>query len=342
MHLVLTSLKSQLRLNSFFIQPSNLARGSTGSPKPESHSPLSSRRSSTASTDGTEILAKADSTLATSQKCSLPDYGRFFLPFFEQPHTVVAWKSRFSRDDKEIEYAQESIDKCINPSNATSREENDTSDLDSLLHISINHSKRRRRPRNVVKDIITRVNRNIQHPTDHIDSKANRTADRAKMLNSIPTKYLRFAEDVRPPYIGTYTKFPSDDKIRKLCKRPFNRILPQTNYDYDSEAEWEEPGEGEDLHSEGEEETNEEEDDDDMEGFLDDEEGADGTRIMHQKRRPMIGNLEPTSTGICWQNDCEATSKAAKFESRSGDLQSYGLEVILGKAHGHSFVYDLT
>jgi chromatin assembly factor 1 subunit A len=94
--------------------------------------------------------------------------------------------------------------------------------------------------------------------------------------------------------------------------------LPDTNYDYDSEAEWEEPEEGEDLNSEDEEEMSED-GDDDMDGFLDDEDDA----MAGGKRRLIVGDLEPVSSGIRWASDgvdpdlkvyqIETISDAVKF-----------------------------
>ncbi|KAL9033779.1 MAG: hypothetical protein Q9214_007347, partial [Letrouitia sp. 1 TL-2023] len=140
-----------------------------------------------------------------------------------------------------------------------------------------------------------------------------------------------FAEDVRPPYIGTFTKLQDNQKAAKLCRNPFSRSLPNTNYDYDSEAEWEDPGEGEDLDSEGEEE-NESEEGDDMDDFLDDEDAGDGSR-QSLKRRPMIADLEPTSTGLCWEYDFSVNAKSTPdtFHNNASeiDLRQYRLEVIL-------------
>ena len=108
-------------------------------------------------------------------------------------------------------------------------------------------------------------------PIDLTDSASENIKRRpADMLKSIPIKFIKFAEDVRPPYIGTYSKTPKTGSICSLGRAPFGRVRPDTNYEYDSEAEWEDLGEGEDLESEGEEE---EEDDEeaDMDEFLDDE-----------------------------------------------------------------------
>ena len=142
------------------------------------------------------------------------------------------------------------------------------------------------------------------------------------LMKTIPIKFLRFIEDVRPPYIGTYTRVQDPATARRICRKPCTRALPTMDYDYDSEGEWEEPGEGEDLDSEGEEEI-ESEDGDDMEGFLDDEDVADSAKAL-QKRRLVTGDLEPFSTGLCWEDD-------NNYQAHR-DLAQYQLEVILGKS----------
>ncbi|GAA5830384.1 hypothetical protein JCM11251_001329 [Rhodosporidiobolus azoricus] len=70
--------------------------------------------------------------------------------------------------------------------------------------------------------------------------------------NKVVVKLLKFREDVRPGYIGTWTKTSKVVGFRT----PFAKETALLNYDYDSEGEWEdEPeGEGEDVLSDGEEE----------------------------------------------------------------------------------------
>lgn len=156
--------------------------------------------------------------------------------------------------------------------------------------------KRRRGSRTSVKDILLQI-QNIGESMN-ADGASETSTKLKNSLRRIPMKSLKFAEDVRPPYQGTYSKPLADASVSKLSRNPFCRGLPEANYDYDSEAEWEDPGEGEDLDSEEEEEVSEE-GDDDMEGFLDDEDDHPADR----KRRPIVGDLEPVSTGIRWQGD---------------------------------------
>lgn len=135
-------------------------------------------------------------------------------------------------------------------------------------------------------------------------------------LRQVRMKSLRFGEDVRPPYQGTYTKTLPESAGRKLMRNPFYRGLPETNYDYDSEAEWEEPEEGEELDSEEEEEASED-GDDDMEGFLDD----DDDHPVDGKRRLIVGDLEPVCTGIQWQgHGADPSLQVYKMETISDSV----------------------
>jgi chromatin assembly factor 1 subunit A len=138
------------------------------------------------------------------------------------------------------------------------------------------------------------------------------------LLRKITIKSLKFGEDVRPPYQGTWTRNVPESSIKKLCRNPYHRCLPDMNYDYDSEAEWEEPEEGEDLNSEDEDEMSDD-GEDDMDEFLDDEDDA----LAGGKRRLIVGDLEPVNSGIRWAADgidpnlkiyqIETISDAVKF-----------------------------
>lgn len=130
-------------------------------------------------------------------------------------------------------------------------------------------------------------------------------------LRKITMKSLKFGEDVRPPYQGTFTRVVPESSAKKLCRNPYYRGLPDTDYDYDSEAEWEEPEEGEDLDSEEEEESDDGEDD--MDGFLDDEDDA----LAGGKRRLIVGDLEPVCSGIQWASD-----------GVDSELQTYQIQTI--------------
>ncbi|RUS25034.1 hypothetical protein BC938DRAFT_472722 [Jimgerdemannia flammicorona] len=98
----------------------------------------------------------------------------------------------------------------------------------------------------------------------------------------IKMKFLEFAENVRPAYYGTWTKH---SKSVSGC-RPFAKDVELLDYNYDSEEEWEEEGEGEDLKSDDEEEKEDREDASDLdeddendwvvpEGYLSEGEGLE-------------------------------------------------------------------
>lgn len=137
--------------------------------------------------------------------------------------------------------------------------------------------------------------------------------DARDILRHIPMKTLRFSEDVRPPYQGTFTRSVPAQSARKLSRNPYHRGLPDVNYDYDSEAEWEEPEEGEDQDSEEDYEGSDD-GDDDMDGFLDDEDDA----LLAGKRRLIVGDLEPVCSGLHWAaNGVDPDMKVYQIETIS-------------------------
>lgn len=115
-------------------------------------------------------------------------------------------------------------------------------------------------------------------------------------LNKYYAKFLFYCEDARPPYVGTFSRPVPIRSARKLARNPFSRDLPDTNYEYDSEAEWELPQEGdEDLLSD-EDDLEGSEDEDDLDGFLDDENDV-------LQRQKIVSEMQPVSSGLCWESD---------------------------------------
>ncbi|KAJ2994729.1 Chromatin assembly factor 1, subunit A [Globomyces sp. JEL0801] len=109
-------------------------------------------------------------------------------------------------------------------------------------------------------------------------------------------KLLQFAEDVRPPYFGTWTK--SSKNV--TGKTPFGKDNQWLDYDFDSEAEWEEDEPGEELVSENEEDedilpADEDEDDGWMvpHGYLSDDEGLEIDADVKNKDKSKSVELEP-------------------------------------------------
>lgn len=276
-------------------------------------------------------MIRSRSSSVSRQKPLQSDYERSFPPFFLHSYTALAPYSRFLRDDQELGIVRNRIDKGFE-----SGEERQPSllrqppfEVDTLLHLPAHKRIRRQCRRTTVRDIVARIHGSVDHAVDLTESKSERSAQKpTHWLKAVSTKYLKFAEDVRPPYIGTYSKLPAGCTVSKLCRNPFTRGLPQTNYDYDSEAEWEEPGEGEDLDSEGEEELGDDDEGDEMDGFLDDEDAGDGIGVAGNRRRLVIGDLEPVSTGLCWD---EGQDRRGGDGQSTIDLRAFRLEIMLGK-----------
>lgn len=154
-----------------------------------------------------------------------------------------------------------------------------------------------------------------QNPAPGFEDRENPV----KALQRIPIRYLAFHEDVRPPYIGTYTK----DVSQRLFRNPFARLRSDTDYDYDSEAEWEESEDGEDVDLDSESEGETPSEMDDMEEFLDDAD-ADGQPV---RTKLLAADLEPISSGLCFE-DHGGTSR--NTSGATTGFRIYRLESLLG------------
>ena len=290
---------------------------------------MSSRRSSIGEIQAMESARRSRSASTTPQKPRLPDYEREFPSFYLASNTSLAPYNRFSHDVQGSLFVQQNFDDTIPVKQEiqTMTDSQSQFAIRNLLRLPLCKRHRRRPQNHTVKDILAVIDGSTSNPIDLTDSKPKKAGNPIELLKTVPLKFLKFAEDVRPPYIGTYTRLQGDLSISKQARNPFSRGLPDTNYDYDSEAEWEEPVEGEDLNSEGEEEPEDDEEGDEMAGFLDDEGAADPARAV--KRRPLLGNQEPISTGLCW-----AGSKGQPPDQGSDwpDWRLFQLDILLGEA----------
>ncbi|KAF2276557.1 uncharacterized protein EI97DRAFT_398442 [Westerdykella ornata] len=279
--------RSQMKLNSFFNRP----KGDSGCARTVTVEPNHTCTSETISLAPEPPMQNANTT-ASPQKAILraakTDYERFFLPFQLPSHAIMAPINRYMEDPEKLASARARLEQLISQEDVC------------MEPISV-ESFRGQFPRyagrgpemHSIKEIVERLNSSSTHPID-LTKDGDDTQDPLALLKRIPMKYLHFPEDVRPPYFGTYTRPHTRRETSKLAMNPFSRTIREFNYDYDSEAEWEEPEEGEDLDSDGEEDLDED-GDDDMDGFLDDED--DGPI----KRRMISGDLQPVSTGLCWE-----------------------------------------
>ncbi|KAI4460323.1 chromatin assembly factor 1 subunit a caf-1 subunit a [Holotrichia oblita] len=141
-------------------------------------------------------------------------------------------------------------------------------------------------------------------------------------LEKMRAKFLKFHENQRPPYFGTWNK--RSKKI--LARRPFEKD-EIFNYDIDSDEEWEEEGEGESLKGTDDEEEKDNESDHDYEedevfvphGYLSDDETNDEVKAKlspsaHKAKLKLLKNefdeemrsktqkLKPRVIGCVWYN----------------------------------------
>ena len=247
---------------------------------------------------GTESGANTSENLEltgdSSESRQLTEYAKEFPSFFLQSHTKVAPINRFERDTDALVHIQGKIDKCLQGEGDFGT--NGKFDATQLFNIMPYKRRQGRINSPTVREILTSMNDSSRNQVDLTREDVSResTTRLEDLLKRIPMKTLKFREDVRPPYQGTFTKRISDGLAVKLCRNPFARAIEELNYDYDSEAEWEEPEEGEDIDSEGEDDTSED-GDDDMEDFLDDS----GEQV---KRGAITSDLEPVCSGIKWDD----------------------------------------
>ncbi|KAG5934322.1 hypothetical protein E4U60_003946 [Claviceps pazoutovae] len=256
--------RSQPKLNAFFKIPSTT--------KSESHS--TSDVGSPARDRPTKSVEKSE-------------YDKIFKPFFLRENTRLA-RCALQLDQETKEAKSRILDEMI--TRGQSALEPSRPIFDAVEHLCLPFKPPRRGK--------------IHHPVKHIMEVASGgtgggTLDEArKKLASIPQKVIAFSQDVRPPYYGTVTLKPyalGRNRMHQLARRPNTRCLP-LEYDYDSEAEWQEE-EGEDIDMEDDEEE-ELDDEDNMDGFLDDtEDGGLSTRRVFGQA------MEPESTGICFENE---------------------------------------
>ncbi|CAO2647363.1 Nn.00g082850.m01.CDS01 [Neocucurbitaria sp. VM-36] len=297
--------RAQMKLNAFFVKPKvpGISAGQAVVDSTQNHiAPLVSLASD-APGDSTNSVPPSPQKAIVKNAQS--DYERYFLPFNLAPHVILAPKNAFFEDPVKLETAQRRLDDLIAQEDVHMEPitlKNFKSSFPALTS--------RGRPTASIIEVIECVNGSTDHPIDLTNDKDIASQQPLDLLKDIPMKYIHFGEDVRPPYYGTYTRSYTDAEAARLARNPLARLRQDTNYDYDSEAEWDEPEEGEDLDSDGEDDVDEEEDD--MDGFLDDEEDP------QLKRRLISGDLVPVSTGLCWED----ADKVSKVNDGSGAICS--------------------
>ncbi|POR36756.1 Chromatin assembly factor 1 subunit rlf2 [Tolypocladium paradoxum] len=264
--------RSQMKLGAFFSMPKSpnktAADAKSGSP------------------------SKPDAAASTSTP-ALSAYDKLFQPFFVRGNTQ--WTRSLVQMDEETRAAKSRIlDEYISGERELESQAGSFDPVE-LLCLPSKPPKRGR----------------LHHPVEHIMEMAYKEVEKSvkgggsapndvvqqvrKRLSKIPMKVIAFSQDVRPPYYGTVTFKPfalGRGNMYRLARKTTDRRLP-LDYEYDSEAEWQDE-EGEDVDVDDEDE--ELDDEDDMDGFLDD---SEDTGLA---RRVFPNTMEPDSTGICFEN----------------------------------------
>lgn len=248
----------------------------------------------------------------------LTDYQKTFLPYELPKNTDMASIPPHTWDAAAIRILERHF---LRDSPADDMQARPTSErIRAMLHLTLPVPGQRNRPQPTVSELMKSM---AGSQTNLVDLTGKTLVeDPMKVLQRVTMRFLEFSEDVRPPYIGTYTKACPP----RLYRNPFAALRTDTDYDYDSEAEWEEPEEGEELASEGESEGESVDAAEDLEGFLDDE-GTDG-QPTRKKTSALPKDLEPISSGLCFE-DVKGQSHGS--DGLEVNLREFRLELLLGK-----------
>jgi chromatin assembly factor 1 subunit A len=304
-------MQAQPKIASFFKMPSSQKSPAT----PTQAQPSPARQDSISSQPVDGDVSMTSPTPKKSPPQSQSDYRKMFLPFQLKAHTKCAPHVPALRFN-ELETSQHNMDKVLQHLPPT------TSPASSLTSL---FAKERSRSRGLwqptAREVIESIQGSSQAPIDLTDESGEhyRPAD---LLDALVVRHLHFGEDVRPAYFGTYSRKVSASDAARLRKNPFSKLRKDTDYDYDSEAEWDEPEEGEDLGSEGEDDEESVGSAEEMDDFMDDD-------ATDNKRHMITGDLKPISTGLCWE-DAKGVSSLANQESYV-DLESMKIDFYIRK-----------
>uniref|UniRef100_A0A060T7X0 ARAD1B23562p n=1 Tax=Blastobotrys adeninivorans TaxID=409370 RepID=A0A060T7X0_BLAAD len=213
------------------------------------------------------ITSKKKQESPSKENAVQDKFDSIFLPFHVKPNCTLQPLHRFSNSSSDEETIRRDLDARLDDTGGQQ------SDL--LDWLRKNKVKRGYSPNITVPQII-----------DMLTLGQSSQEEIYELLTRVPQKHLQFNEDIRPPYVGTFSKvqcwFPTE---------PCTRAVSSYNYDYSSEAEWvegEEDGEGEDiLDDDDSDDSMDDDDDDDMTEFLD-ESNSDGSN-----RPALVGPLVP-------------------------------------------------
>ncbi|KAK5166597.1 uncharacterized protein LTR77_008140 [Saxophila tyrrhenica] len=262
----------------------------------------------------------------TPAKPVLSDYHKHFLPFELKAHcSMVA-----PRVPDDPDAAQEAFDREL--SDQSIQMKYNLGLVDSYVSLenffATESPYTRGAPLPSTRKLVDQIQGTLQQPVDLTSDET--PANPMAALQETQRRYLEFDEDVRPPYFGTYSKIRSPRTMAKLCRAPLTRARPDTNYDYDSEAEWEEPDEAdEECHDDDEDEAESQGDANELDEFLDDEDDA-----PKNKRKMITGDLVPASTGLCWEDPAGKIVPSIESELSTAFMNDMRIGVLLPDFHG--------
>lgn len=237
-------------------------------------------------------VVKARSPSPAARVAVQTEYRKLAIPFFVHD-TVTMAKSPFAVDKGTQETKAAIIDDYL----TGKRSPFPTKPFDPVDRLNlVAKPPPRGRSYPSVKELLSDEEGAISNPIDLPAERLSLPSHHS--LKDIPMKQFSFHEDVRPGYYGTVTNVPTYPKIKKMAKNPVAKDLP-LDYDYDSEAEWVQGDEEEDV--EGMDEMSEEDDDEDetMHDFLDD---ADDNARLPGPLAPAGSSMEPEVSGICFED----------------------------------------
>lgn len=240
-------------------------------------------------------VSKKDSIKPPPPVESSSDFDATFLPFYLRANVQLCEPASFTQSSDSLQKIQKDLDKLF-ISLSTGTPPDHASDVPIDDWLASRRVKRGYELKYTASDAVAASN-----------SETSSEKDLVKILRQLPKRYIRFAENVRPPYVGTFTKSREGGIPRN---NPFFKTGTGLNYDYDSEIEWvQEDEEGEDVDLDDDSDDNEE-DDDDMDEFVSSDEGP-------APRRLVVGPLDPNSL---WN---DGISHQETFKAMEIDLLSY-------------------
>ncbi|KAF9110823.1 hypothetical protein BGX27_005836 [Mortierella sp. AM989] len=304
--------------------------------------------SPTVKKDSSQACAKSD--------IAAPSLSELFHPFHVKKNTTLAPVNRFAKS-----ISKETIDSELNISGNSEGGSDMDVDLEhsvpllaermvakeTLLALfpkaqqsedSAAHQRKKKLPRRYQSMTVTEVVQSGLLLQDEDDDTNYMLT--WKDIPSLRMRLLQFAENYRPAYYGTWSKQSKNVSGRRFLGKDTELV----DYEFDSEAEWEEDEEGEECKSDDEEEdaedlgSDQDEEDDWLvpEGYLSEDEGLDageegGPEAVSQKkskepRRPTLAQMVPIIVGPVFEltlGDCP--SHPALEPYRVEFLGDYGI-----------------